>query len=545
MSGFLNLRRPTDLTGVRDQSGQALILAVIIMAVLVVGATAVASLMSSNQTTSGRERQAVRALSSGEAGLDLAANAVVAAEAAGTQSALSGQANTTTVDGNTVTWTATKVGTTWTLNATAVSPNGKVTRVLQDSVQQASTPGQQAIPPIYGYGFVMGGAPHSGTAHPGPGLRQPLGVSPDDVVRRIGGDHRPRLDRGRRLHHRRRQPRDRQPRRLDDSRAHRRRRVRQRTKLRDRDSHEPDCLCGDHQRLLGGVPRLEEPGVRLERGEREQRRLRRVCDRFPSPEPLAASSKPTLTAAQDISYWQTASPGPLDNCTGAGTTGSPPANLFDNNAGSTSGPDTSLGLQNLVTLLGTHAFDCFGAGGGELKWSPPAAHGGIGQLTVKGMIFFDANLTMGGADYIQLMPNSNGTIYIDGYFLLTNDASLCADGTTCNYSLWTPNTDSTDPLVEFAAYNRSGVQYGVTNRLSGSAWEFFRNTALNAQTHFKPVDGSKAPLERNQFGGVFGGPLVRNRAFFFGDYEGFRQESQGTGVFYAPDGTAETGNPLG
>ena len=91
----------TDVTDVRDQSGQALILAVIIMAVLVVGATAVASLMSSNQTTSGRERQAVRALSSGEAGLDLAANAVVAAEAGGTQSALSGHANTTTVDGNT------------------------------------------------------------------------------------------------------------------------------------------------------------------------------------------------------------------------------------------------------------------------------------------------------------------------------------------------------------------------------------------------------------------------------------------------------------
>ncbi len=195
---------------------------------------------------------------------------------------------------------------------------------------------------------------------------------------------------------------------------------------------------------------------------------------FHPPNPSPLPSKPTLTAAQDISYWQTASPGPLDNCTGAGTTGTPPANLFDNNAGSTSGPDTSLGLQNLVTLLGTHAFDCFGASGNELKWSPPAAHGGIGQLTVKGMIFFDANLTMGGADYIQLMPNSNGTIYIDGYFLLTNDASLCADGTTCNYSLWTPNTDSTDPLVEFAAYNRSGAQYGVdmegNSRFEGIAY---------------------------------------------------------------------------
>ena len=80
-----------------------------------------------------------------------------------------------------------------------------------------------------------------------------------------------------------------------------------------------------------------------------------------------------------------------------------------------------------------------------------------------------------------------------------------------------------------------------TNRLSGSAWEFFRNTALNAQTYFKPVDGSKAPLERNQFGGVFGGPIVHNRAFFFGDYEGFRQDRKFAGLLHAPDGTQKQG----
>ena len=474
MSGFLNLRRPTEFPGVRDQSGQALILAVIIMAVLVVGATAVASLMSSNQTTSGRERQAVRALSSGEAGLDLAANAVVAAEAAGTQSALSGQANTTTVDGNTVTWTATKVGTTWTLNATAVSPNGKVTRVLQDSVQQASTPGQQSTPPIYGYGFVMGGAPHSGPLTPAQVCANPSASLPTTGFGGSGTITVPVWIEG------------------------------------------DVCITGGANPAIGnpagstipvhiggavyvngpdyaiGTPTSPVASAAIISGCWAEFHgwKNPACDSnavtannggsgvyatdFHPANPSPLPSKPTLTAAQDISYWQTASPGPLDNCTGAGTTGTPPANLFDNNAGSTSGPDTSLGLQNLVTLLGTHAFDCFGASGNELKWSPPAAHGGIGQLTVKGMIFFDANLTMGGADYIQLMPNSNGTIYVDGYFLLTNDASLCADGTTCNYSLWTPNTDSTDPLVEFAAYNRSGAQYGVdmegNSRFEGIAY---------------------------------------------------------------------------
>jgi hypothetical protein len=78
------------------------------------------------------------------------------------------------------------------------------------------------------------------------------------------------------------------------------------------------------------------------------------------------------------------------------------------------------------------------------------------------------------------------------------------------------------------------------NAVSGSGWEFFRNTALNAQTYFKPADGSKAPLERNQFGAVLGGPIVRNRAFFFADYEGFRQD-QVSGLLDVADGSPEAG----
>jgi len=62
-----------------------------------------------------------------------------------------------------------------------------------------------------------------------------------------------------------------------------------------------------------------------------------------------------------------------------------------------------------------------------------------------------------------------------------------------------------------------------TNEFRGTAWEFHRNTALNATGFFKPSSGEKPSLTRNQFGGVFGGPIVRNRAFFFANYEGFRQ----------------------
>ncbi|MEQ1764921.1 MAG: TonB-dependent receptor, partial [Pyrinomonadaceae bacterium] len=62
-----------------------------------------------------------------------------------------------------------------------------------------------------------------------------------------------------------------------------------------------------------------------------------------------------------------------------------------------------------------------------------------------------------------------------------------------------------------------------TNQFHGSAWEFHRNTVLNAVGFFKPVGGTKPPLIRNQFGFTFGGPIIKDRTFFFGDYEGFRQ----------------------
>src|SRR5262245_30680538 len=80
-----------------------------------------------------------------------------------------------------------------------------------------------------------------------------------------------------------------------------------------------------------------------------------------------------------------------------------------------------------------------------------------------------------------------------------------------------------------AEYGRSAgatinVAYASgTNHLRGSAWEFLRDTSLNATGFFKPANGQKPPLERNQFGGVIGGPILRNKAFFFADYEGFRQ----------------------
>jgi hypothetical protein len=58
-----------------------------------------------------------------------------------------------------------------------------------------------------------------------------------------------------------------------------------------------------------------------------------------------------------------------------------------------------------------------------------------------------------------------------------------------------------------------------TNKLHGSAYEFFRNTDLDARGFFA---ATRPPEHQNEFGFNLGGPVVRNRIFFFGSYDGFR-----------------------
>jgi hypothetical protein len=64
-----------------------------------------------------------------------------------------------------------------------------------------------------------------------------------------------------------------------------------------------------------------------------------------------------------------------------------------------------------------------------------------------------------------------------------------------------------------------------TNGFHGAAWEFLRNDQLNAVGFFKPRNNVKPTLRRNQFGFALGGPIVKDRAFFFTDYEGFRERT--------------------
>ncbi len=90
----------------------------------------------------------------------------------------------------------------------------------------------------------------------------------------------------------------------------------------------------------------------------------------------------------------------------------------------------------------------------------------------------------------------------------------------------------------------SGGQINVltksgTNRLSGSAYEYHRNDAFDARNFF---DGERKPdFTRNQFGGSLGGPIARDRAFFFGTYESLQEDLGRTIRTFVPDDDARRG----
>jgi hypothetical protein len=116
-----------------------------------------------------------------------------------------------------------------------------------------------------------------------------------------------------------------------------------------------------------------------------------------------------------------------------------------------------------------------------------------------------------------------------------------------------PNLDS---IAEFriltnnvdAEYgNYAGAQINVvtksgTNQWHGNVFEFLRNTSLNARNYFDPPD-TKGAYHQNQFGGTFGGPIIRDKVFFFADYQGNRViQAVPQVIAGAPSGATESGD---
>jgi hypothetical protein len=123
-----------------------------------------------------------------------------------------------------------------------------------------------------------------------------------------------------------------------------------------------------------------------------------------------------------------------------------------------------------------------------------------------------------------------------------------------NYGLYIPPVDSTQEFKVLtnpysAEYGRTGgglvsmITKSGSNEYHGVAYEFTRNSALDSNQFFNNRNGiPKTTFRRHQFGVNFGGPIFRNRTFFFADYEGYRQAIPATFVSTVPTSAQRAGD---
>jgi hypothetical protein len=173
------------------------------------------------------------------------------------------------------------------------------------------------------------------------------------------------------------------------------------------------------------------------------------------------------------------------------------------------------------------------------------AHEQIVNLPLNGRAYADLALLSPGVRQSSISSSRDASFNVNGMRSSLNNFIL--DGID-NNSYGTSNQGfsnqvvqvSPDAVEEFKVQtNNFSAEYGRaggavvnatfrsgTNQFHGTVWAFNRNTALNATGFFKPTSGVKPSMNRNQYGGVFGGPIFRDRSFFFVNYEGFRQVSK-------------------
>jgi outer membrane receptor protein involved in Fe transport len=152
---------------------------------------------------------------------------------------------------------------------------------------------------------------------------------------------------------------------------------------------------------------------------------------------------------------------------------------------------------------------------------------------------------------------NNGNLRINGDRPRNQDYIL--DGTTITAPVFGGQAfnPAIDSIQEFrietnsmsAEYGKAGggvliaVTKTGTNAFRGSAYGYNRNERLNARDYFEDRTQSKNPFDQNEFGGTLGGPIVRNRLFFFTDYQGIRANGSRpvTGVT-VPDAAFRSGD---
>jgi hypothetical protein len=166
----------------------------------------------------------------------------------------------------------------------------------------------------------------------------------------------------------------------------------------------------------------------------------------------------------------------------------------------------------------------------------PVTSGTIpGDRPVSGQIGNPGNLSVNG------QPESGNMFLVNGGDV--NESKNMGAGLIPNldsiaeFRLITNSFDAEYGKVSGAVMN--SITKSGTNRIHGDVFEFLRNNALDATNYF---DTSKAELRRNQFGFAAGGPFIKDRLFWFSDYQGTRQvQGTSTGQVYLPSDAERAG----
>jgi hypothetical protein len=144
-------------------------------------------------------------------------------------------------------------------------------------------------------------------------------------------------------------------------------------------------------------------------------------------------------------------------------------------------------------------------------------------------------------------PNSN-SFRMDGIYI--NDATATAPSSAAGRLLGLESVQELQLLSSpfDAEYGRGGgaafvaVSKSGSNLWNGDAYEYLRNSAFDTKNFFDPADEKIPPLRKNQFGGLWSGPLRRNRLFFLTNYEGVRLASGRTLSSVTPTKEARLGH---
>ena len=159
-----------------------------------------------------------------------------------------------------------------------------------------------------------------------------------------------------------------------------------------------------------------------------------------------------------------------------------------------------------------------------------------------------------------LSISSNGNRPEDNNFLVdgTDDNDVYY-GTTVINAEGVQGTPAThlpiDAIQEFNTMENQQAEYGWkpgavvnvgiksgTNQFHGTAYEFVRNSAFDARNYFNPYPQPASELNLNQYGGSIGGPIVKDKLFFFANYEGVQDKVGNPGNVFSPV-TVANGDP--